>query len=167
MSKTNFLWAQDENANVREPIRELAEKGWQHRDIPKASNMNWIFKQISDEFTALRKDMEQKTDEIKSMLAVQSNELQKQQEVLGTLKTELGTLSENHSSFKVYAKRNLAKAFRADDFNTGIARTMCELLREMERLIRHYHHDFPNLPWPLTNRSEATINTTAEDESID
>jgi hypothetical protein len=157
MSKTNFIWAQSNDANVREPIRELAEKGWQHRDIPKASNMNWIFRQISNEFLALRKDMEQKAEELKSLLVVQSNEMQKQQEALATIKNEYNSLNESHDSLKSYTKRGLEKAFRADEFNTGLSRQMCGLLQEMERLIRHYHKDFPTLPWPLHDRAVAEV----------
>lgn len=50
MNKNSFMWAQGNNANILEPVRELAENGWQHRDIPKASNMNWIFNQIAKTF---------------------------------------------------------------------------------------------------------------------
>jgi hypothetical protein len=167
MRKTNFTWAQSNDANVREPIRELADKGWQHRDIPKASNMNWIFKQISDEFTMLRKDMEQKAEELKSLLAVQSDEIQKQQGTIAHLKTEHNSLSESHDRLKCYTKRGLGKAFRDNDFNTGISRQICMLLREMEKLVQHYHPNFPTLPWPLNLKLEEDAAPTAGNESID
>ena len=174
MGKTNFIWAQGLDANVREPIKELAEKGWQHRDIPKASNMNWIFKQISEEFVALRKDMEQKAEELKSLLAVHSdkfvalrkdleqkteelksvltahgNEIKKQQEAIGKLKKEQKSLSENHESLESYTERGLGKAFRGNEFNTGVTRAMCIQLEGLEQYIRHYHPDLPEFHWPL------------------
>jgi len=165
MSKTNFLWAQDENANVREPIRELAEKGWQHRDIPKASNMNWIFKQISDEFAALRKDLEIHTAELKTKLEEQANDLKEQKEAVGTLKTELHSLGENHARLKNYTKRGLDKAYRGSGFNEGITRGLCTRLRNMEQAIRHYHPGFPEFHWPLHDPATSRSNDIEEENA--
>jgi hypothetical protein len=149
MSKTNFIWAQGSDANVREPIKELAEKGWQHRDIPKASNMNWIFKQISEEFVALRKDVEHIAEDLKGLLATHSNEIKKQQEAIGKLKKEQKSLSENHDRFESYTEQGLGKAFRADEFNTGVIRAMCIQLEGLEQYLRHYHPGLPEFHWPL------------------
>ncbi len=87
MNKNSFMWAQGNNANILEPIRELAEYGWQHRDIPKASNMNWIFKQIGEEFTAIRKDMIHHAGEIKNHLDDQASKLEAQEKALKELET--------------------------------------------------------------------------------
>jgi DNA repair exonuclease SbcCD ATPase subunit len=165
MSKANFIWAKDIDANVREPISELTQKGWQHRDIPKASNMNWIFKQISDEFAALRKELEVHTVELKNQLEEQTNGLKEQKKAVGTLKTELHSLGENHVQLKSYTKRGLGKAYRGNDFNNGITRGISERLRNMEQAIRHYHPGFPEFHWPLQDHATSRINDIEEENS--
>jgi len=157
MSKNNFVWAQDKSANIREPLKELSEKGWQHRDIPKASNMNWIFKQISDDFAVLRKDIEQKAEEFKNVLTFQGDEIKKQQEILANLRKEQNSLSEDHGKLKNYAENSLGRVSRSNDFNIGITRGICERLKSMEQSIRHYHKDFPEFYWPLHERDTSEI----------
>ncbi len=171
MNKNSFMWAQGSNANVQEPFKELAENGWQHRDIPKASNMNWIFKQISDELTTLRKDMESQTSEIREKMELQTTELhkkleqqvadfnkkiaeqnlhiQEQKEMISNLNTQLGSLGNQHTKFKTYTKSILTKTLKHDEFNTGISRQICMILRNFEANIRAYHPNLPEFSWPL------------------
>jgi hypothetical protein len=40
-------WAHHENANLKEPIDALKEKGWQYADVPTASNFNWLVHELS------------------------------------------------------------------------------------------------------------------------
>ena len=147
MSENTFSWAQSQNANVLEPIRELAEQGWQHRDIPKASNMNWIFKQISDDLGAFRKELTTLKEDL-------LRELTEQETQLHAKTKELYDRTTRHS------KRHLMDS----QFNRDVSRQMCDLLREMEKLIQHYHKDFPTLPWPLKAEDPPVI---ANEELLD
>jgi hypothetical protein len=162
MSAINFIWAQAQDANVREPIKELTEKGWQHRDIPKASNMNWIFNQISNNLFALRKEIQQHAIELKNKLDDHTSRLQEQEAVLASLKNELEVLSENHIKFKNCTNQQLSRSLRANDFNTGIARQICLQLKVLEQNIRHYHVDFPEFNWPLP---EGILTVVYEEEN--
>jgi chromosome segregation ATPase len=171
MNKNSFMWAQGSNANVQEPFKELAENGWQHRDIPKASNMNWIFKQISDELTTLRKDMESQTSQLGERMELQTAELRKKlesqasdfnkklseqnlhiqehKEMLSNLGTQLGSLDAKHAKLKTNIHKNLVKASQRIVENKGISRQICMTLRNLEANIRAYHPNFPEFPWPL------------------
>ncbi|MCA9507911.1 MAG: hypothetical protein KC505_05770 [Myxococcales bacterium] len=40
-------WALDKEANIQKPPSAIQQKGWQHEDIPTASNFNWIIHQLS------------------------------------------------------------------------------------------------------------------------
>jgi len=163
MTKNNFMWAQGKDANLMEPLKELSENGWRIRDIPKASNMNWIFKQISDEFATLRKDLQSQTTELHQKLSEQSQAIQEHKETINTLKTELGSLSEKHIKLKTYTKNHLIKAFRRDEYNNGISMQICQMLKDLEANIRAYHPNFPEFPWPVKGQMEVE----AEDESVE
>ena len=52
-----FIWAQGEEANVKEPIQALRENGWRYGDVPAASNFNWLFKMMTQEIASLRKEL--------------------------------------------------------------------------------------------------------------
>lgn len=180
MSKNSFMWAQGNNANVLEPIKELAENGWQHRDIPKASNMNWVFKQISDEFTTLRKDMESqivqlreglesKTAELHKKLELQAADfnkkiteqnlhIQEHKEMLSNLDTQLGSLDAKYAKLKTNIQKTLVKASQRIAENKGISRQICMTLRNLEANIKAYHPNFPEFPWPLENEVEPREN---------
>ncbi len=171
MNKNSFMWAQGSHANVLEPIRELAENGWQHRDIPKASNMNWIFKQVSDEFTTLRKDMESQTSELRERMETKTAELHKKleqqaadfnkkvaeqnlniqehKEMLSNLGTQLGSLDTKHAKLKTNVKKALENASRRIRNNESISMQICMILRNFEANVRAYHPNLPELPWPL------------------
>ena len=171
MNKNSFMWAQGSNANVQEPFKELAENGWQHRDIPKASNMNWIFKQVSDEFTTLRKDMESQTSELREKmesktaelskklelqtadfnkkLSEQSLHIQEQKEIIDNLGTQLGSLDGKHAKLKTNVQKALEKTYRRIKNNDSISMQICMILRNFEANVRAYHPNLPEFPWPL------------------
>ncbi len=45
----DFVWAHSKDANLKEPIQALKEKGWEYGDIPTASNFNWLFNSIMNQ----------------------------------------------------------------------------------------------------------------------
>lgn len=58
MSNEKVLaWAKGEQANVIEPLEYLKENGWRYGDVPMASNINWLFKSLTEELAVLRKDI--------------------------------------------------------------------------------------------------------------
>lgn len=142
-----FIWAQDVHANVKEPIQALKENGWRYGDVPAASNFNWIFKTMTEEMAAIRKDMAKEREEFKNTLVKQAKRFSAQLSATASeFDEKIGFLSEDSD-----------RHFRRAEFNEGIARQICELLREMEKFLRHYHQDFPTLPWPM--RPESRIHT--------
>lgn len=164
MNKTTFMWAQSTNANLQEPIKELAEKGWQHRDIPKASNMNWIFKQISDEFSALRKDLELQKIELeeKSAQIIQQNKrIAEQQISIQQHKDMLKDLNNEHLNLKKFTKSNFDLSSQRDNFSVGISRQICMMLRGFTANIRAIHPNIPEYPWPL--RDEVGLREISDD----
>ena len=52
-----FVWAQGAQANVIEPLAYLKESGWRYGDVPMASNVNWLFKTLTEEIATLKKDI--------------------------------------------------------------------------------------------------------------
>lgn len=52
-----FVWAQGEQANLKEPIDFLKQNGWSYGDTPAASNFNWMFKTITENVAKLNKDI--------------------------------------------------------------------------------------------------------------
>lgn len=120
-----FKWAHERNANLREPVDTLKEKGWQYADVPTASNFNWLFNQIQKEFESIKAD-------IKSIKESADN-------IKNTADSALYKARLN--------QHNLNITFSA-------TRSICMLLRRMEGEIRRYHTNFPSQPWPLNDDSE-------------
>ena len=130
-SKT-LVWAQGEQANVKEPIQELKEHGWRYGDVPKASNFNWLFKTMTEEMTSLRKDLLVQKEELLNTIADQA---QKQEEKLSATARKLlqGTVKlvgKHHQSYNLTSWQIVA------------------CLREMEKLIQHHHPEITAQPWP-------------------
>lgn len=120
-----FKWAHERNANLREPVAALKEKGWQYADVPTASNFNWLFNQIQKEFEGLKRE-------------------------LGSIKESI-TEIKNTADDALYKSRlnqhNLNITFSA-------TRSICMLLRGMESYLQGYDQNFPSMPWPLRDNSE-------------
>lgn len=131
MSTTNFGWATNEDANIKEPLKELLEYGWKVRDIPKASNMNWVFKKISDDLGALRADFQKQEEGILKL----NSELERLEKVLGDNREHC---RKKHLKLKSQILRN--RKYIAD---TG--RTLVHFETELSQylpILRKY-------PWPL------------------
>jgi hypothetical protein len=145
-----FIWAQGEEANVKEPIQALRENGWRYGDVPAASNFNWLFKMMTEEMASLRKDLISHKEEFAEALKnqVQSCENRLNAKV-GRLDTKMSIRTD--------------KLFVASDFNEGISRQICMLLRQLEKVLKVYHANFPTLPWPL---HDPTVHETASANNV-
>src|SRR5437773_1799521 len=77
-----FIWALSKDANVQEPIDTLKQLGWRYGDVPAASNFNWMFKKISEEFAG-----------IKDAILAHKNEAEKLHALVTTLKSEMLSLN--------------------------------------------------------------------------
>jgi hypothetical protein len=139
---SNFKWAHGDNANLKEPIPALKEKGWQYADVPTASNFNWLFNKIQKELEAVNSEF---------------------QSLKESINAEIKAIKDNAASIKKTAEAALGKSNaneRAVEFGIGVSRQICDLLRLLEKNIKAYHPNFPNQPWPLTN--EAVSNNEGE-----
>jgi hypothetical protein len=128
-----FKWAYGPNANLREPIIGLKEKGWQYADIPTAANFNWLFNQIEKDLRAI------------------GNEFAAFKE---TINTDLAAIKQEMASVKRIAQTALENTTRHNeriDWHLGASRQICRGLRNMEQAIKHYHQNFPTQPWPLND----------------
>jgi hypothetical protein len=143
---SNFKWAYDRNANIREPITNLKEKGWQYADIPTAGNVNWLFNQIE-----------------KNLFAI-ANELASLKE---SLNTEIATLKQDTATIRRTAKEALDKTIRHEEkieWHSGVSRQICRGLRNMEDALSRRHSNFPTQPWPL---EDDRVRTNAEEVVAD
>jgi hypothetical protein len=177
-----FLWAHDDKANIQEPIDALKQQGWRYGDVPAASNFNWMFKKISDDLVSINKELlVQKTEveksqalilSLKDELSVLDSSVAETREGLISANDELlahkhdiahngkeiDTTNKNHELLKDKTKKDFQKTFRNDDFNTGVSRQICMLLRAMEDMLQYYHPGFPKQPWPLQEHASVDIN---------
>ncbi len=177
-----FSWAFDDKANLQEPIEALKQHGWRYSDVPAASNFNWMFKKISDEFGDLKKELlaqrieNQKnqellkavTDEVfllgsslkqtNEKLSTANSELASHKTDIEHNRAEIATAKNNHESLKTSTKTRFDRTFRNDDFNNGISRQICMLLRAMEDMLQYYHPGFPKQPWPMQEHTSVEIN---------
>lgn len=131
MTNTPFTWATHEDAHLKEPLKDLSEQGWKVRDIPKASNMNWIFKKISDDLSALRAS------------------LQKQEEGILKLNSELENVKKLIGDNREHChKKNLklkSEILRNRKYIADTGRTLVHFETELSQylpMLRKY-------PWPL------------------
>lgn len=150
MSDTKpFLWAQGEQANVKEPIPALQVHGWRYGDVPAASNFNWLFKMMTEELAGLRKDvlhlredLVTKVDEqdrkFSAALAQQTRtQDNKIAEVAAQTKSLDGRVTRVHNTHKGNAKQ----------LATSIEVTW-ENLRSFDARLRAFVPGLPITPWP-------------------
>lgn len=98
---TGFKWAFSEEANLKEPISELKERGWQEGDVPTASNFNWLFYELGYDLEQKAVDLEQIHTDLhgltKQVSALQQI-TQQLSETLAAVKTatDQNTIDSNH-----------------------------------------------------------------------
>lgn len=83
-TKKSFQWADDANANVREPIEDLKKKGWNTLDIPTASNFNWLFNDIQKDLEAHSGKLEE-LDRLRNTLSSLNRDVNSLQAVMSYL----------------------------------------------------------------------------------
>ena len=71
----DITWAQNKQANLKEPIAALKEKGWQFADVPTASNFNWLFHEFSKWDRYLERHIDATSEELHSMIVELKNDL--------------------------------------------------------------------------------------------
>jgi hypothetical protein len=128
---STFKWAYGQNANLREPITGLKEKGWNYADVPTASNFNWLFNQIEKDLKAI------------------SGELAAFKEAINT---ELETIKDDVVSIRRTAKEafdNTVRHAEKIEWHIGVSRQICRGLRNMEDALTRRHSNFPTQPWPF------------------
>ncbi len=155
-----FIWAQGQNANVREPIQALQESGWRYGDVPTASNFNWLFKMLTEEIAKLKKDLAVQKEGLTRALSQQE---QRQEERLGLKANELqGHINNLAREIKADITA-LARRQRSDDKHLSISlEATWEILRGFEQVIRHYHPTLPVTPWPSKVWSNNVMETGSE-----
>ena len=155
-----LLWAQGENANVKEPIEALREHGWRYGDVPAASNFNWLFKMLTEEIAKLKKDLATQKEELTEALAQQA---QRQDEKLGSKAQELrGEITNSTRSLRTNIA-DLARTQRSDDKQLATSLEVTwDTLRAFAQMLRHYHPDLPVTPWPSKVWPDNLIETSSE-----
>jgi hypothetical protein len=140
----DFKWAYGNNANLKEPIATLKEKGWQYADIPTASNFNWIFNQIEKDLRAISGDIATFKESINA---------------------ELTALKQDVASIKKTAQSALEKTVKHEqkiEWHIGVSGQICRGLVNMERAIKRHHPDFTTQPWPLKDDGPQTTENETE-----
>jgi len=129
----DFKWAHGQNANIKEPLAGLIEKGWQYADIPTASNFNWLFNELQKE------------------LDISKAAVKELKESSQKLNADLKKLRESTAVIKNTAESALTVSEINDrelDVQKNIFYQLCALLKVQESDIRRYHSSFPIHPWP-------------------
>jgi hypothetical protein len=146
-----FIWAQGQEANVKEPIDALKESGWRYGDVPTASNFNWLFKTITEQATELNKNLLQHEEESKNALAKQEREQDGKRRLLESELNEKLTRMKESQNAKT---KQLALSLE----------TTWDLLRNLEDMIRQYHPNLPKFTWPskVWPRNDANDTTTTD-----
>lgn len=141
-----FIWAQGQDANIKEPIQALQEHGWRYGDVPTASNFNWLFKTLTEEMAKLKKDLAVQKEELIQALAQQT---QRQEARLDSKAQELrGDINNSARGLRTDIA-DVAKAQRSDSKHLAIClEATWDILREFEKVLRHYHPTLPVTPWP-------------------
>ncbi len=143
----SLIWAQGKDANIKEPIEALKEQGWRYGDIPTASNFNWLFKMLTEDLASLKKEVSSQREEFTKVLMAQKEKLEADLSLgINKLDTKFTKITNTNT--------------RACQFNEGISRQICMMLREMEKILQHYHPGFPPLPWPLNLKKLAVAEET-------
>ena len=71
----NITWAQNKQANLKEPIAALKDNGWQFADVPTASNFNWLFHELSRWDRYLEQHIDATSEELHGMIVELKNDL--------------------------------------------------------------------------------------------
>lgn len=133
MTYKPFVWAEGEKANVKEPVEILKEQGWRYGDVPTASNVNWLFKNIGDQLGTLSKEislLKQTLDQDITRLTDKSERLRRCTRVL---------------------ERSVNQNQRHNGFNESILWQMNEGIKAMEQQLRTFHPGYQPITWPLIN----------------
>lgn len=147
-----LIWAQGREANLKEPIEALKEQGWSYGDIPTASNFNWLFKMITEDLASLKKEVSSQREEFTKVLKAQKEKLEADLSLgINKLDTKFTKITNTNT--------------RACQFNEGISRQICMMLREMEKILQHYHPGLPPLPWPLNSKELSIAEEASSVES--
>ena len=128
-NNNHFAWAQGNNPNIKRPEHTLIQNGWVRGDTPMASNFNWMFKQISDELTTLRKHADN-----------QARQLKAQQK-------KLNALGEDHANFKTSTKRKFKSQEKEFVFLKGLLVQTFRGLNWLCENIKSFHPQLPPHPW--------------------
>lgn len=137
-----FIWAQGQEANVKEPIQALQEHGWRYGDVPTASNFNWLFKMLTEEIVGLKKDLDMQREEL-------NRQAQQQEERLDSKTRELRSDITNSTRGLRTNIANIARSQRSDNNQLAIClEATWDILRGFEQVLRHYHPSLPFTPWP-------------------
>jgi hypothetical protein len=129
-----FIWAHDVQANVKEPIQELRERGWRYGDVPAASNFNWIFKTMTQEIALLKNELAAQREQFTRSLLQQAAHQEKLLNKIKKLREEVSIIDESQRDDATQLSRSLESTW--------------ELLRGMGDVTRQYHPNFPTTPWP-------------------
>lgn len=132
----HFAWAYGNNPNITTPERGLMRQGWKAGNMPMASNINWMFKQISDDLSELRKLAQTQAQELKE----QRTQLKKQQE-------EISNLNKSHTDFKAASELRSEWVRRKFVFRKHILRKHYGTLAWMYEAIKGFHPQLPKNPW--------------------
>jgi len=88
----DVVWAQDEQANLKEPIKALKERGWQFADVPTASNFNWLFNELTKWDLYLERHIDATSEELHGIIMELKNDLKKTRQDLKLTITVLTAL---------------------------------------------------------------------------
>jgi hypothetical protein len=149
----DFKWAYGREANVKEPITALKEKGWQYADVPTASNFNWLFNKIQKELDAVNSVLFEFKESVNAELKT----------IKDNINAELKNIKDAAVAIKTTANDALAQSKtneRNIDFATGVSRQICSHLRMMEENIKRYHKDFPGQAWPIKDKASSLAEET-------
>lgn len=128
---SDFKWAHGQRANVKEPLPNLTENGWQYGDVPTASNFNWLFNQLQQELEKSKAE----TAELKK--------------VLSALPQTLETLESNFEADIELLRKATETALRNSLGGTkNLLYGVVRLIAMLEDNISRYHPNFPEIPWP-------------------
>ena len=141
---SEFKWAYGQEANIKEPIASLKEKGWQYADVPTASNFNWIFNELQKELQASKAAFAELNTSLDNLSLDFKN-------IKDKLTSELKGIKDNATAIKNTANQALHEGevnSREIELRARLFYQLCELLKTQETTIRRYHPSFPIHPWP-------------------
>jgi hypothetical protein len=151
-NERSFLWAQGVTANVVEPLEALKEQGWRAGNVPAAANFNWIFKTLTEEMAALRKDQLVHKDEMVRLIEQTAKEISE-------AKAEIHRVDKKATSILHKVTRMKARL----DWILIILRQVCRQLKAMDANLQRLLPGFVSQPWPLEESSSAEIEDEIEE----